>query len=90
MHIAKEPLHKLTQEFYTVYLSDLTSDDARAWNRIREEVVVETLQNHLLPLGARWMRDWLKDEETEWLAAKCASKLEEVCLHASIKRSDAN
>ena len=74
----KEPLRKLTQEFYKVYFSDLTSDDARAWNKIREDIIVESLQYHLLPMGARWTREWLKDIEEDWVAGRCAAKLEEV------------
>lgn len=80
IHVLRDSLRKLTQEFYNVYLSDLLSDNARAWNKIREDIVVEALQHHLLPLGARWMRDWLKELEEERVAARCAAKLEEVSL----------
>lgn len=77
IHIQKESLRKLTQEFYNVYLSDLTSADATAWNKIREEVIMEVLQQHLLPLGARWTREWLKEVEEEFICARCAARLEE-------------
>lgn len=78
IHIQKSSLNKLTHEFYAVYLSDLSSDDARAWNKIREEIIRESLQDHLLPLGARWARDWLKESAEDYVANKCAHKLEEV------------
>lgn len=77
VHIQREPLRKLTQEFYGVYLSDLTSADATAWNKIREEIIMEMLQHHLLPLGARWTREWLKELEEEWVCSRCAARLEE-------------
>jgi transcription elongation factor SPT6 len=77
IHIEKEPLRKLTQEFYSVYLSDLTSADATAWNKIREDIIMEMLQLHVLPLGARWAREWLKDVEEEWVVGRCTSRLEE-------------
>lgn len=77
VHIEKEALRKLTQEFYNVYLSDLTSADATAWNKIREEVIMEMLQNHMLPLGARWTREWLKEVEEDFVCAICAARLEE-------------
>lgn len=77
IHIKKDALRKLTQEFYNVYLSDLTSADATAYNKIREEIIMEMLQMHLLPLGARWTRDWLKEVEEEFVCARCAARLEE-------------
>lgn len=77
IHVKKEALRKLTQEFYNVYLSDLTSADATAWNKIREEIIMEMLQMHLLPLGARWTRDWLKEMEEEYVCTRCAARLEE-------------
>lgn len=77
IHVQKESLRKLTQEFYNVYLSDLTSADATAWNKIREEVIMEMLQQHLLPLGARWTREWLKEVEEDFICARCAARLEE-------------
>lgn len=77
IHVQKESLRKLTQEFYNVYLSDLTSADATAWNKIREEVIMEMLQQHLLPLGARWTREWLKEVEEDFISARCAARLEE-------------
>ena len=77
IHIMKEPLRKLTQDFYTAYLSESTSEIGRAWNKVREDIVVEALQYHLLPMAARWTKDWLKETEEDWLAARCARALED-------------
>lgn len=78
IHVQKEPLRNLTLEFYKVYLTSMDSEEAKAWNRVREDIVVEALAQHLLPLGARWIRDRLKEQEEEEIAMRCAAKLDEV------------
>ena len=77
IHIQRDSLRALTQDFYTAYLSDSTTETARAWNKIREDIVVEALQNHLLPLGARWTKDWLKETSEDHVCAKASAKLEQ-------------
>lgn len=77
IHIQRDSLRALTQDFYTAYLSDSQSETDRAWNKIREDVVVEALQNHLLPMGARWTKDWLKEAAEDNVCSRAASKLEQ-------------
>lgn len=78
IHILKDPFTRLTQEFYNIYLNDSSSVLGKAWDKLREQIIVETLQHFLVPLCSRWIRDWLKEEEEEWVAIRCAAKLEEV------------
>lgn len=79
IRIGREKLNQLTISIYDVYLdSTYTSDDAKEWNHFRERVIVDTLTHHLLPLGTRYIRDWLRDTEEDFIANRCASKLEEV------------
>ncbi|KAH9946100.1 transcription elongation factor Spt6 [Epithele typhae] len=59
------------------FASDSFSDIARAWNEERSRVVQETLDQHLLPMGAKWTREWIRDEAEDFLSRQCASILRE-------------
>lgn len=60
------------------FASDSYSDNAKAWNEERSRVVHETLENHLIPMGAKWTREWLREEVEDYLAARCGDILKEV------------
>jgi transcription elongation factor SPT6 len=60
------------------FSSDSFSDTAKAWNEERSSVVQETLEYHLIPVGAKWVREWLREEVEDFLAARCAEDLREV------------
>jgi len=59
------------------------SETAKAWNEERSRVVRETLEGHLVPVGVKWIREWLRDEVEDWLSKRCAIELRNVslCLH---------
>ncbi|TBU50800.1 transcription elongation factor SPT6 [Dichomitus squalens] len=57
------------------FASDSFSDTARAWNEERSRVVQETLDQHLLPVGVKWTREWIREEAEDYLARQCASVL---------------
>lgn len=78
IHIGRDQRDRLTKMLYEMYLTDYESADAKEWNRIRERVVIDALQNHLLPMGARYIRDWLRETEEDFIANRCSAKLEEV------------
>ncbi|KDQ60952.1 hypothetical protein JAAARDRAFT_55682 [Jaapia argillacea MUCL 33604] len=59
------------------FASDSFSDTARAWNEERSRVVAECLEQHLLPLGVKWTREWLREEVEEFLAKRCSDVLRE-------------
>ena len=60
------------------FASDSFSDTARAWNEERSRVVQETFDQHLLPVGVKWIREWISDEVEDYLARQCAHVLREV------------
>ena len=62
------------------FASDSFSDTARAWNEERSRVVQETLEQHLLPAGVKWTREWIREEAEDYLARQCAQTLREVRL----------
>ena len=60
------------------FCSESFSDAAKAWNEERNLVVREAIQQHLVPVGVKWTREWLREEVEEFLALKCASQLRKV------------
>lgn len=68
--------HRLTEAFS----SDSFSDAAKAWNDERSLVVQEAVEKHLLPSGAKWIREFLREEVEDNLARRCAVVLYEVRL----------
>ena len=68
--------HKLGEAFE----SSSYSETAKAWN---EE---ETLEGHLVPVGVKWIREWICDEVEDWLSKRCALELRNVslCTHSSL------
>lgn len=57
------------------------SETAKAWNEERSRVVQEALEGHLIPVGVKWIREWLRDEVEDWLSKRCAVELRNVSLH---------
>jgi transcription elongation factor SPT6 len=66
--------HKLID----VFSSDGFSDTAKVWNQERSLVVQETLEQHLLPVGVKWTREWIREEVEDFLAARCGDHLQDV------------
>lgn len=60
------------------FASDSYSDAAKAWNEERSRVVQEALEQHLVPVGAKWTREWVREEVEDFLAARCGDVLKEV------------
>lgn len=63
------------------YTSDNYSEAAKAWNEERSRVVQEALDQHLIPHGSKWTREWLREEIEDFLAAQCGEVLREVSTH---------
>ncbi|SJL00593.1 uncharacterized protein ARMOST_03906 [Armillaria ostoyae] len=57
------------------FASDSFSESAKAWNEERARIVQEVLTQHLIPAGVKWMREYLRDEVEDFLAAGCAAGL---------------
>lgn len=60
------------------FTSDGFSDTARAWNEERSRVVQEALDQHLIPVGVKWTREWIREEAEDYLAARSESHLRAV------------
>jgi transcription elongation factor SPT6 len=60
------------------FSSDSFSDTVKAWNEERALVIRETLDSHLIPLGVKWVREWLREEVENLLAMRCVEFLRDV------------
>jgi transcription elongation factor SPT6 len=67
------------QKLSSAFSSDNFSEAARAWNIERNQVVQDVTEQHLIPLGAKWVREYLREEVEDFLAQSCAAKLRKVC-----------
>jgi transcriptional accessory protein Tex/SPT6 len=54
------------------------TDSAAAWNSERFRVVQDVVDKHLVPAGVKHVREWLREEVEDALAAHCADVLREV------------
>lgn len=68
----------LEQKLSNAFSSDNFSEAARAWNAERSRVVQDVVEQHLIPLGAKWVREYLREEVEDFLAQSCAAKLRKV------------
>lgn len=59
------------------FSADAYSDAGRAWNAERLRVIQETLDQHLIPAAVKWTREWIREEEEEFLCRQCAYSLRE-------------
>ncbi|CAK5277668.1 unnamed protein product [Mycena citricolor] len=57
--------------------SDSFSETTKAWNEQVSLVVQEVLDQHLLPMGQKWTREYLRQEAQESVARQCAAELRE-------------
>ncbi|KAJ7430704.1 transcription elongation factor SPT6 [Mycena galericulata] len=55
--------------------SDSFSESAKAWNEQGSLVVQEVLDQHLLPLGAKWIREYIREEVEDVLAGRVGTAL---------------
>jgi transcription elongation factor SPT6 len=67
-----------TRSLEEAFVSDSYSENAKLWNAERMRVVAEAVEHHLIPVGAKWTREWLREEIEDLMAARCAEALHEV------------
>lgn len=63
-----------------MYLSDYASALAEEWNALRKSILEEAVTNVLIPQGAAWARNMLKEEGEDFVGDLCKRKLESVRL----------
>jgi len=68
----------LEQKLNNAFSSDNFSEAVRAWNIERSRVVHDVIEQHFVPLGSKWVREYLREEVEDFLAHSCAAKLRKV------------
>jgi transcription elongation factor SPT6 len=69
---------KFERKLVDAFESSNYSESAKAWNEERARAVQETMESHLLPVGIKWTREWLREEIEDWLARRCSIELRNV------------
>ncbi|KAI6132188.1 SH2 domain-containing protein [Pisolithus croceorrhizus] len=77
IYLTNEAKGRFERLLNDAFASDSYSDIAKAWNEERSRVVQEALDQHLIPIGTKWCREWLREEVEDALAAHCGNKLRE-------------
>ena len=68
----------LERKLTDAFSSDNFTEAAKAWNAERSLVVQETLEQHLIPGGVKWIREVLRDEAEDFVANACGKQLRKV------------
>lgn len=66
------------QRLERAFLSEAYTDSQKAWNAERKEAVKEAMLNFLLPMGAKWLKEWLREEVEDCVAKQARVSLETV------------
>ena len=78
--IPNEQRQVFINQLREAYSSDSFSETAKAWNEERAQVIEEVVEKHLFPIGAKWVREYVRDEAEDYLAKLCRDALYEVRL----------
>ena len=80
--IPNEERQKLVNQLVEAFASDSFSEMAKIWNEERALVVEEAIDKHLIPMGTKWIREYLREEVEDFLAKGCSELLYKVrrCL----------
>lgn len=87
IHLPADVREEFEGRLNDAFRSDTFSDKATAWNAERKQVIAEAMELHLLPAGAKFAREWLREETEDNLALKCADTLRGVRQLHSLFRS---
>ena len=79
--IPQEVRSSFERKLLDAFSSDSFSDAAKAWNAERSLVVEEVIEQHLIPAGIKWTREFIREEVEDYLAERCSDRLRSVsCL----------
>ncbi|EJD02347.1 transcription elongation factor SPT6 [Fomitiporia mediterranea MF3/22] len=68
---------RLVNQLVEAFTSDSFSEMAKVWNEERALVVEDAVEKHLIPMGAKWVREFIREEVEDYLAKSCADALHE-------------
>ncbi|KAJ7774503.1 transcription elongation factor SPT6 [Mycena maculata] len=70
IHLTADAKAAFERRLVDALASDSFSESAKAWNEQGSLVVQEVLEQHLLPLGAKWTREYIREEVEDLLAER--------------------
>jgi transcription elongation factor SPT6 len=76
--LPEQAIAQLESVIFAAYRADGYSEKAVAWNEFRKSVVDKAVRKGLVPLGSKWVREWMKNEVEDFTAWTCGQALEEV------------
>lgn len=53
---------------------------ATKWNELRKEICQELVKDHLIPMGSKWVKEYLRSQAEDFVAEHCRQELEYVSL----------
>ena len=78
INIRDDVRDQFVQDLIQAVSSDGYSEASRLWNEVRAQAVTEAMDKMLLPFGAKWIREWLREEVEDAVARSCGEELERV------------
>jgi len=78
INIREDIRDQFVQDLIAAVSSDGYSEASRLWNAVRAQAVTEAMDKILLPFGAKWIREWLREEVEDVVARACGEELERV------------
>lgn len=64
-------LSRFETRLFNNYASEGVSEVSKQWNEQRKEVIHEAVQQHLVPIGRLWLKEWLREECRDTLLRHC-------------------
>lgn len=78
LFLRQDLIDRLENGIISAFSSDEEGQVASAWNKFREQNIKIAVRNELIPLGQRWVKEWLRDEVEDFVANGCGAELEKV------------
>ena len=83
VYIPQEVKSSFERKLLDAFSSDSFSETAKAWNAERLRVVEEVIEQHLIPAGIKWTREFIREEVEDYLAEQCSDRLRSVSFKFS-------
>ncbi|KIY72184.1 hypothetical protein CYLTODRAFT_63573 [Cylindrobasidium torrendii FP15055 ss-10] len=88
--LSPDKLGNLESRLREAFNSDSFDGAAQAWNAERARIVSEVFQQHLLPMGAKWVREYLRDAVEDYIADAVGYELKQLIDVAPYRSSRSN
>lgn len=63
------------EAMFNAWKSNGTGENETMWNDIRQEITQEAFRNHLVPAGAAWLKEELRERASVLIGERCQAEL---------------